>query len=44
MPYSADISRSNPGCFLFLVDRSGSMTGHWLGSLDSAKWIRRRTP
>ena len=25
MPYSADISRSNPGCFLFLVDRSGSM-------------------
>ena len=26
MPYSADISRSNPGCFLFLVDRSGSMS------------------
>ena len=26
MPYSADISRTNPGCFLFLVDRSGSMT------------------
>ena len=25
MPYSADISRSNPACFLFLVDRSGSM-------------------
>ena len=25
MPYSADISRTNPGCFLFLVDRSGSM-------------------
>ncbi len=26
MPYSADISRSSPGCFLFLIDQSGSMT------------------
>jgi len=26
MPYSADISRTNPGCFLFLIDQSGSMT------------------
>lgn len=25
MPYSAEISRSNPSCFLFLIDRSGSM-------------------
>lgn len=25
MPYSAAISRTNPGCFLFLVDQSGSM-------------------
>ena len=25
MPYSADISRSSPGCFLFLLDRSRSM-------------------
>ena len=25
MPYTADISRTNPGCFLFLVDRSRSM-------------------
>ena len=25
MTYSADISRANPGCFLFLLDRSGSM-------------------
>ena len=25
MPYSAEISRSNPTCFLFVVDRSGSM-------------------
>ena len=26
MPYTADISRTNPACFLFLVDQSGSMT------------------
>lgn len=25
MPYKAEISRKNPGCFLFLVDQSGSM-------------------
>jgi len=25
MPYSADISRVNPSCFLFLIDQSGSM-------------------
>jgi hypothetical protein len=25
MPYTAEISRSNPSCFLFLVDQSGSM-------------------
>ena len=25
MPYSAEISRSNPTCFLFLLDQSGSM-------------------
>ena len=25
MPYTADISRNNPGCFLFLIDQSGSM-------------------
>ena len=25
MPYSAEISRSNPTCFLFLVDQSSSM-------------------
>ena len=25
MPYSAEISRSNPSCFVFLVDQSGSM-------------------
>ena len=27
MPYMADISRNNPGCFLFLIDQSGSMSG-----------------
>ena len=27
MPYAADISRNNPGCFLFLIDQSGSMAG-----------------
>lgn len=25
MPYSAEISRTNPSCFLFLIDTSGSM-------------------
>lgn len=25
MPYSAEISRSNPSCFLFVIDQSGSM-------------------
>jgi hypothetical protein len=25
MPYMAEISRSNPSCFLFLIDQSGSM-------------------
>lgn len=26
MPYSAEISRSNPTCFIFLLDQSGSMS------------------
>jgi len=26
MSYSAEISRTNPSCFLFLVDQSGSMS------------------
>ena len=25
MPYNAEVSRSNPSCFLFLIDQSGSM-------------------
>ena len=27
MPYAADISRNNPGCLLFLIDQSASMSG-----------------
>lgn len=26
MAYSAEISRTNPTCFLFLIDQSGSMS------------------
>ncbi|MCY0933311.1 hypothetical protein [Streptomyces sp. H34-S4] len=26
MPYTAEISRTNPGCFIFLVDQSASMS------------------
>src|SRR5438094_8512112 len=25
MPYTAEISRANPSCFIFLIDQSGSM-------------------
>ena len=37
MPYSADISRDKPGCFLFLVDRSGSMVGALSGQPGQRK-------
>lgn len=37
MPYNADISRLNPGCFLFLIDQSGSMTGALGGQTDLRK-------
>ena len=37
MPYSADISRDSPGCFLFLVDRSGSMEGALAGQPGQRK-------
>ncbi|MEO5361516.1 MAG: VWA domain-containing protein [Nitrospirota bacterium] len=30
--YDAEISRNNPGCFLFLIDQSGSMTDPFGGS------------
>ncbi len=31
MPHAADISRANPVGIMFLVDRSGSMTGDLAG-------------
>ncbi len=37
MPYSADISRANPGCFLFLIDQSGSMEEALAGQTDLQK-------
>lgn len=36
MPYDAEISRLNPSCFLFLIDRSGSM-GDEFGTGESTK-------
>jgi hypothetical protein len=32
MPYSAEISRTNPSCFVFLIDQSGSMVDPLAGS------------
>jgi hypothetical protein len=32
MPYTAEISRVNPGCFLFLIDQSQSMANRFGGS------------
>ena len=37
MPYSAEISRTNPSCFLFLVDQSGSMEDGWAGEPGKQK-------
>ncbi len=37
MPYMADISRSSPGCFLFLIDQSASMNGALGGQPDLRK-------
>jgi hypothetical protein len=37
MAYQADISRSNPGCFLFLLDQSGSMSDGFSGGLGHSK-------
>ena len=33
MPYTAEISRANPTCFLFLIDQSGSMAERFGGDL-----------
>ncbi|GIW79925.1 MAG: hypothetical protein KatS3mg105_1732 [Gemmatales bacterium] len=37
MPYTAEISRKNPTCFLFLVDQSGSMLKPFGGEASKAK-------
>ncbi len=37
MPYIAEISRSNPSCFLFLIDQSGSMMDNWGGEQGKRK-------
>lgn len=37
MTYSAEVSRQNPACFLFLIDQSGSMSDPW--GKESAKKI-----
>ena len=37
MPYSADISRANPACIMFLIDQSGSMNGDLAGQQGQPK-------
>jgi len=37
MSYSAEISRVNPTCFLFMVDQSGSMAEPWGGEAGKTK-------
>ncbi len=37
MPYTAEISRSNPTCYLFLVDQSASMSKPFAGHLGKTK-------
>jgi hypothetical protein len=37
MPYSAEISRSSPSCFLFLIDQSGSMSDSFGGDPGKKK-------
>src|SRR5215210_9375477 len=37
MVYTAEVSRSNPSCFLFLIDRSGSMEDDWAGEPGKQK-------
>src|SRR5215467_15914526 len=34
MPYIAEISRVHPSCFLFLIDRSGSMSDPFSGGAE----------
>lgn len=37
MAYTAEIKRTNPACFLFLIDQSGSMADDWGGSPGKKK-------
>lgn len=37
MAYSAEISRGNPSCFLFLIDQSGSMADVFGGGEGNQK-------
>lgn len=37
MPYTAEISRVNPGCFVFLIDQSGSMADEFGGEISKQK-------
>jgi hypothetical protein len=37
VPYAAEISRTNPTCFVFLVDQSGSMQEPFAGQADKRK-------
>jgi hypothetical protein len=37
MPYSAQISRTNPACLLFLIDQSGSMADPFPGTTPASK-------
>ncbi|MDQ3855279.1 MAG: VWA domain-containing protein [Chloroflexota bacterium] len=37
MPYTAEISRTSPSCFLFLIDQSGSMEDDWGGEPGKQK-------
>jgi hypothetical protein len=40
MPYTAEISRSNPTCFIFLLDQSGSMSeGFGEGGIRKADFV-----
>jgi hypothetical protein len=39
MAYSADISRSNPTAFLFVIDQSGSMGDVWSGEKTKAQAV-----
>ena len=44
MPYTAEISRANPTCFLFLIDQSGSMADPFGGGADKKNPMGSPTP